>query len=122
MVGRTNTRMLRRKSIEDSSVSPASSFRNLRIIFPTWNATALDFVSHCLRMDPDLRPGCSSLLQHPLFTQDNFSEKFSTELRIFIEKEAVANPLILKRDESRRMSVFSTDETPPRICQSGVGR
>lgn len=54
---------------------------------------------------------CALLLQHPLFMQDCFAEKFMAELREHVAKEAEENPLLqIRRDEDRRASVISLDE------------
>ncbi|XP_028400917.1 cyclin-dependent kinase-like 2 [Dendronephthya gigantea] len=55
---------------------------------------ALDFSKQCLRLDPDSRPTCTSLLKHEYFTKDNFSERFATELKTRINREIAENPLL----------------------------
>lgn len=115
-----STRFLRRASIDESQFGNYGS-RSLRNFFPNWNLAAVDFITQCLRMDPDSRPNCANLLQHQLFLQDGFAEKFLIELQSNVAKEAALNHLLLKRDEARRLSVLSVEE-PPRVCQSGTGR
>lgn len=82
---------------------------------------AVDFITQCLRMDPEARPNCSNLLQHSLFQHDSFAEKFLVELQTNVAKEAAINHLLMKREEARRLSVLSVDEAP-RVCRSGTGR
>ncbi|XP_058806186.1 cyclin-dependent kinase-like 1 isoform X2 [Phymastichus coffea] len=89
--------------------------RSLRALLPGCGAAGLDFLSQCLRMDPDARPSCAQLAQHPLFMQDGFADKFLLELREQLAKEAAGKPLLrLRRDEERRLSVLSLDEPPAR--------
>lgn len=71
-------------------------------------------------MDPDIRPSCSNLLQHPLFTQDNFAEKFLIDIQINIAKENARNPLIQKRIDSRKLcNLNNTAETPRTYGSAG---
>ncbi|XP_015585976.1 cyclin-dependent kinase-like 2 isoform X2 [Cephus cinctus] len=122
IVNRNNgVRLLRRASVGET-VGQLSGIRLLRGIFPTWTSAATDFLSQCLRMDPDLRPSCSNLLDHPLFTQDGFVERFLSELRYNISKEMALNPLMLKRVETRRILTLSPEEQSNRICHSSSGR
>ncbi|XP_033211667.1 cyclin-dependent kinase-like 4 [Belonocnema kinseyi] len=120
IVGKNNIKVLRRSSVDEMAIGICGT-RSLRSAFPNWTSTAIDFLSQCLRMDPDTRPSCSNLLQHPLFMQDNFADKFLIELHNNVAKEAALNHLILKREEARRLSVLSVEE-PPRVCRSSTGR
>ena len=52
------------------------------------------FLQHCLHLDPDARPTCTSLLKHEFFKKDNFAEKFATELKAKITREIADNPLL----------------------------
>ncbi|CAB4007227.1 cyclin-dependent kinase-like 2 [Paramuricea clavata] len=61
---------------------------------------ALDFTKQCLRLDPDARPTCTSLLKHEYYTKDNFSEKFATELKTKISREIADNPLLKPLESS----------------------
>lgn len=115
-----STRLLRRASVDESPFSNYGS-RSLRNLFPNWNLIAVDFITQCLRMDPDARPNCSNLLQHSLFQHDGFSDKFLIELQNNVAKETAMNHLLMKREEARRLSVLSIEE-PPRNCRSGTGR
>lgn len=124
-------RALRKASVENlahyntrnaGGSSSAGGLRSLRVLLPGCSSTGLDFLSQCLRMDPETRPSCANLLQHPLFMQDCFADKFLAELREYVAKEAADNPLLqIRRDEERRLSVLSLDETVPRIY-SGANR
>lgn len=101
--------------------STSGGLRSLRALLPGCGSICLDFLSQCLRMDPDTRPSCANLLQHPLFMQDSFADKFVAELRENVAKENADNPLLqMRRDEERRLSVLSLDE-PVRIY-SGAAR
>lgn len=85
---------------------------SLRSLFPTWSSVTLDFLAQCLRGNPELRPKCFTLLQHPLFSQDGFVDKFLDELQRLIAKETAMNPLVTKR----------TPTAPSRIFRSSIGR
>ncbi|KAL7294339.1 hypothetical protein TKK_0012349 [Trichogramma kaykai] len=103
-----------------SARGPSGGLRSLRNHLPCCSSSGLDFLSQCLRMDPDTRPNCAQLLQHPLFMQDNFAERFLVELRDYVAKEAAGNPLLqLRRVEERRFSVMSLEE-PPRVYATGA--
>ncbi|XP_018107848.1 cyclin-dependent kinase-like 2 [Xenopus laevis] len=49
--------------------------------YPKHSPVMLDLAKSCLHIDPEKRPACGTLLQHELFTKDNFSERFSQEIR-----------------------------------------
>nr|XP_031833140.1 cyclin-dependent kinase-like 2 isoform X2 [Nomia melanderi] len=115
-------RMLRHTSADELMGPPQSGVSALRKLFPSWdNAAAVDFLAQCLRMDPDARPKCSSLLQHSLFMQNGFAEKFLVELQACLVKESAMNPLLSKKSEERRLTVLSA-ESPTRICRQSTGR
>ncbi|XP_008550928.1 cyclin-dependent kinase-like 4 [Microplitis demolitor] len=95
------------------NLSEESDTRSLKNIFPTWSSVSIDFLSQSLRMDPEIRPSCAQLLQHTLFTQDNFTEKFLMELQINIARENSKN-LLHKRFERR----FTNNEETPRSYES----
>lgn len=78
--------------------------------FPAWSPVAIDFLAQCLRTDPDDRPKCPALLQHSLFSQDGFADRFLDELQKIVAKETAMNPLVVKRNASSR------------ICRSSIGR
>ncbi|XP_016837136.1 cyclin-dependent kinase-like 1 [Nasonia vitripennis] len=134
--GRSEARALRKASIESLSYRSSSGpnnpgagihrgssggLRSLRALLPSCSSTCLDFLSQCLRMDPETRPSCANLLQHPLFMQDCFAEKFLLELRDYVAQEASENPLLqMRRDEERRLSVLSLEE--PQRIYSGAAR
>jgi hypothetical protein len=50
-------------------------------------------------MDPDARPGCAALLQHALFQQDCFAERFLAELGEHVAREARDKPLLRSNRE-----------------------
>ncbi|XP_063985375.1 cyclin-dependent kinase-like 4 [Diachasmimorpha longicaudata] len=108
-----------RRSSTDDSHSTINIARPLRSLFPKWSPLAIDFLSHCLRLDPDMRPSCGALLQHQFFTHDGFAEKFVGELERYIAKESGKNSLIARRGDYRKTS--HTEETP-RICYGSAGR
>lgn len=104
--------LLRRAKPDEVSGLPRSAATAIRNLFPTWSPTAVDFLAQCLRTDPDARPKCLALLQHPLFLQDGFADRFLDELRRTVAKESARNPLAIKRNS----------ETSSRICRSSIGR
>ena len=57
-------------------------------------------LQQCLRLDPDSRPTCTSLLKHEYCTKENFSEKFATELKTKISREIADNPLLKPLENS----------------------
>ncbi|XP_043262362.1 cyclin-dependent kinase-like 4 [Colletes gigas] len=114
-------RMLRHTSADELIGPPQSGVTSIRKLFPTWDSIVIDFLAQCLRMDPDVRPKCSMLLQHSLFTQNGFADKFLRELQICVAKESAMNPLIFKRSEERRLSILSV-ESPTRVCRKSTGR
>ncbi|KAI4495890.1 hypothetical protein M0802_008296 [Mischocyttarus mexicanus] len=95
---------------------------SLKNLFPSWSSVSLDFLSQCLRMDPETRPKCSLLLNHYLFLQENFNVKFLEELQRFVAKESSLNPLSKKKIHDRKGSIFSIKKPSPRICRSSTGR
>ncbi|XP_075421445.1 cyclin-dependent kinase-like 2 isoform X3 [Ascaphus truei] len=54
--------------------------------------SVLDLAKNCLQIDPDKRPSCMTLLQHDLFKKDGFSERFSQEISVKIQKFSKDNP------------------------------
>ncbi|XP_076640663.1 cyclin-dependent kinase-like 4 [Halictus rubicundus] len=114
-------RTLRHTSADELMGPPLSGSLAIRRLFPTWEDVAVDFLSQCLYMDPDLRPQCPTLLQHPLFQQNGFSQKFLVELQTCVAKENAANPLMAKRTEERKLSLVSA-ESPIRVCRQSTGR
>ncbi|XP_076161644.1 cyclin-dependent kinase-like 4 [Ptiloglossa arizonensis] len=114
-------RLLKHASVDELTELPHFGSSLIRRLFPTWDNVTLDFLGQCLRMDPDLRPNCATLLQHYLFVQHNFADKFLNELRVCVAKESAMNPLITKRAEERRLSIFSA-ESPTRVGRKGTDR
>ncbi|XP_047354343.1 cyclin-dependent kinase-like 4 isoform X1 [Vespa velutina] len=94
---------------------------SLRNLFPSWSSVSLDFLSQCLRMDPDARPNCSALLDHFLFLQENFSKKFLKELKIYIAKESYLNPFSRKKIQDRKASILSAKQNF-RVCHGSAGK
>ncbi|XP_043280714.1 cyclin-dependent kinase-like 4 isoform X2 [Venturia canescens] len=118
-----NKRISRRSSTDEfSSPSPATLSRSLRSLFPTWTFASIDFLAQCLRMDPETRPSCVNLLQHSLFCQDSFAERFLQELQHNIAKEACHNQLFLKRTESRRFQNFANALDESKKFYGSAGR
>ncbi|NXA11734.1 CDKL2 protein, partial [Sapayoa aenigma] len=56
--------------------------------YPKLSAAVLDLAKECLQMDPDKRPSCAELLQHDLFNEDGFAERFTQELNLKVQKDA----------------------------------
>lgn len=68
---------------------------SLHQMFPDWTHDALDFLHQCLKMDgQQQRPETRALLQHDLFTGDNFHETFLVELRSKLAQELQGTPLM----------------------------
>ncbi|KAK1129768.1 hypothetical protein K0M31_019480 [Melipona bicolor] len=113
-------RMLRRASVDELIKSPPKSgVTSIRMLFPTWDSVTVDFLNCCLRMDPDLRSTSSALLQHPLFAQDDFTDKFLVHLRNIIAKESATNPLMTKRLIERKPIEF--ERFPRQFCCGSSG-
>ncbi|XP_037615000.1 cyclin-dependent kinase-like 5 [Sebastes umbrosus] len=70
--------------------------------FPTITPTALDLAQSCLQMDPERRPQCSDLQEHPLFTQDSFHIRFLDELNAKIQKDHRENSTLPKITKTPR--------------------
>lgn len=88
MMGRSAPgRMLRHASVDELVAPPQSSIMSIRKLFPTWDSLTVHFLAQCLRMDPDLRPKCFTLLQHPFFLQNDFAERFLAELHPLTSKK-----------------------------------
>lgn len=94
-----------------TSSLPRIGVMAVRNLFPTWNFMMLDFLTQCLRIDPDVRPKCLALLQHQLFSQDGFNDRFSIELQRLVAKESAINPLVSKKAEN-----------PTRTCRTSTER
>ncbi|KAJ8679961.1 hypothetical protein QAD02_015748 [Eretmocerus hayati] len=94
----------------------AAGLRALRNLYPNLGSVGLDFLSQCLRMDPESRPSCAHLLQHPMFMQDSFAENFLAELAEHVALEAASNPLLRQMQtrqssqQQRRLSVLSLED------------
>lgn len=109
--GNGSGRALRHAIADELSGLPRSGVASLRSLFPTWSPTTIDFLAQCLRTDSDARPKCVTLLQHSLFLQDGFTDRFLDELKRLVAKESAMNPLATRRTE-----------TSSRICRSSIGR
>nr|XP_057923931.1 cyclin-dependent kinase-like 2 isoform X2 [Doryrhamphus excisus] len=70
--------------------------------FPLVSPDALDLAQECLQMDPEKRARCSELLEHPLFTRDDFHVRFLDELGARIQKQYKENTLSKIRKASRQ--------------------
>ncbi|XP_015201194.2 cyclin-dependent kinase-like 2 isoform X1 [Lepisosteus oculatus] len=64
--------------------------------YPKLSPTVLDLIKKCLQIDPDKRLPCSDLLQHEYFTKDGFTERFTQELNLKIEKHLKENTSLPK--------------------------
>lgn len=95
-------RMLRHASADELVGPPKPGVTSIRKLFPTWDLLTIDFLAQCLRMDPDLRPKCPTLLQHPFFTQHNFLDTFLMQLEKTVMEESILNPLMNKRLREKR--------------------
>ncbi|XP_040274050.1 cyclin-dependent kinase-like 2 [Bufo bufo] len=60
--------------------------------YPKLSPIILDLAKNCLQIDPDQRPSCMTLLQHDLFKKDGFSERFSQEISVKVQKLSKDNP------------------------------
>ncbi|CAL9694163.1 unnamed protein product [Knipowitschia caucasica] len=70
--------------------------------FPELCPWALGLAESCLRMEPELRPHCSELLEHQLFTHDSFNIRFSEELIAKIQKHHRENSTLPKIPKAQR--------------------
>ncbi|XP_054609051.1 cyclin-dependent kinase-like 2 [Dunckerocampus dactyliophorus] len=71
---------------------------------------ALDLAQECLQMDPEKRVRCSELLEHPLFTRDDFHVRFLDELRARIQKQHRENAALSKISKASRQERDQDDE------------
>uniref|UniRef100_A0A8C5L956 Cyclin-dependent kinase-like 2 n=1 Tax=Jaculus jaculus TaxID=51337 RepID=A0A8C5L956_JACJA len=56
--------------------------------YPKLPEVVINLAKKCLHIDPDKRPFCADLLHHDFFQMDGFTERFSQELQLKIEKDA----------------------------------
>ena len=69
------------------------------------------FQQECLQLDADDRPTSSALLRHDFFTRNGFSQRFSQELKMLIQREIIENPLInAKERESAHDAMMALAE------------
>ena len=69
-----------------------------QLIFPRINGPSMSLSFQLsLKMEPSQRPTCTQLLKHDFFTNDNFAERFTQELRMKISREMAENPLLKTR-------------------------
>lgn len=106
LMGGGPSRMLRHTSADELVGMPRSGFASIRKLFPSWDSIAVDFLAHCLHMDPEVRPSCSKLLQHPFFLGDGFANKFLAKLLNFLLQESSTSPLTAKKFENRWQNVL----------------
>ncbi|NWI91136.1 CDKL2 protein, partial [Pitta sordida] len=71
--------------------------------YPKLSAAVLDLVKKCLQIDPDKRPSCTELLQHDFFNKDGFTERFTQELQLKIQKDTRDHQLHKKGKISKRV-------------------
>lgn len=112
-------RMLRLTSADELVSCPQTGVTSIWKLFPTWDGLTIDFLAQCLRMDPDLRPKCSTLLQHLFFTQNGYADKLQAELQKSVAKETAMKPLMVKRSEEKRLCFLSAG-APPRDCRHNI--
>lgn len=77
--------------------------------FPSWSLHAIDFISGCMKMDPQQRLTADELLKHSYFTHDRFPQKFLPALREKVNIE-FNNPLLRKFKTEVLMSTDKKDE------------
>ncbi|XP_034180100.1 cyclin-dependent kinase-like 1 isoform X1 [Osmia lignaria lignaria] len=114
------SRMLRHTSADELVGMPRSGYASIRKLFPNWDSIAVDFLAHCLHMDPELRPSCSKLLQHPFFLRNGFANKFLAKLLNFLLQESRTSPLTAKKFENRWQNVLflqNRTNSTRKICQ-----
>ncbi|KAG8454235.1 hypothetical protein GDO86_000757 [Hymenochirus boettgeri] len=70
--------------------------------YPKLSSVIIDLSKSCLNIDPDKRPSCVTLLQHELFTKDNFSERFSQEISAKLQNLSKDNASQHKKSKSHK--------------------
>ncbi|XP_063772809.1 cyclin-dependent kinase-like 2 [Pseudophryne corroboree] len=68
--------------------------------YPKLSPIILDLAKYCLHIDPEKRPSCMTLLQHDLFKKDGFSERFSQEISVKVQKLCKDIPSQLKKTKN----------------------
>lgn len=89
--------------------------------YPRWPLLALDFMTSCIKMDPQARPTAEDLLRHNYFAHDKFPQKFLQALREKVLAEYSGNPLlrryradVLMASDRKEMRRSSHLDQPPR--------
>lgn len=81
--------------------------------FPLWSLQAIDFLSGCVKMDPNQRLTAEDILKHSYFTHDRFPQRFLPALREKVNAE-FNSPLLRKFKTEILMSTDKKDEIKPR--------
>lgn len=77
-------------------------------IFDTWQSLASEFLTYCMKMDPNLRPTANELLKHSYFSEDHFAERFIPNLRERVKQEFNENALL----RQYKADIFFADTRP----------
>ncbi|XP_049826543.1 cyclin-dependent kinase-like 1 isoform X2 [Aethina tumida] len=81
--------------------------------FPLWSLQAIDFLSGCVKMDPNQRLTAEDILKHSYFTHDRFPQRFLPAIREKVNAE-FNSPLLRKFKTEILMSTDKKDEIKPR--------
>lgn len=69
---------------------PGTGVCNLREQLHGIDEKALDFIKHCLLIDPSLRCSASDLLNHELFDED-FKKELELNMKLWVQDEETYN-------------------------------
>ncbi|XP_049645830.1 cyclin-dependent kinase-like 2 [Suncus etruscus] len=69
--------------------------------YPKLSEVVIDLAKKCLHIDPDKRSFCAELLQHDFFHMDGFAERFTQELQLNLQKDAI-NTTSSKKFQNRK--------------------
>ncbi|CAH0563907.1 unnamed protein product [Brassicogethes aeneus] len=104
--------MLKNAQLKGMIKSPTGE-NNLYKTFPSWSLQAIDFLSGCIKMDPNHRMTSEEILKHSFFTHDRFPQRFLPALREKVNLD-FNNPLLRKFKTEIIMSTDKKDEVKPR--------